>query len=289
MSVRSVCPVCARANTLKPNPNQHATTRTQETELLCLLADWVCACPMERSGQLAHLLPLLQLSVLPQEQLTQSQLASCASRQASALVQQLHSAARHCQGSSSTSSAPGTPPQRRLHLEPSPQQHQSPSKQRKLMPAELLGGCSDAGAGSSAGSAEASRRLAFASEQQPGTSSSSAMWWATGQLADANNHTCSSVDEAPAATAGSSSPAVQPPTERNPSPALGASSSGSADIGSAEQPLWLLQEPGRVGAVLLEAWPGRQRGYQPSSILVAGAALGAGAACVCAHVHTGRG
>jgi hypothetical protein len=30
-------------------------------------------------------------------------------------------------------------------------------------------------------------------------------------------------------------------------------------------------EPGQIGAVVAQAWPGRQRGHQPTSILVAGA------------------
>ncbi|KAF6256002.1 hypothetical protein COO60DRAFT_1702518 [Scenedesmus sp. NREL 46B-D3] len=70
----------------------------QEAELLCLVSDWVSAAPQDRVALLHQLLPLLQLSLLPEEApLSQQQLGSCTTPAAAQLARQLQQAAMQCQ------------------------------------------------------------------------------------------------------------------------------------------------------------------------------------------------
>lgn len=235
------------------------------------MSDWVCQYPSERQRHLPHLLPLLKLSALPEEQLSQQQLQACSGPQAVCLAQQLHRAAQACQ-----------------HVHP--HQHQCQWQQMQGLTAQQQASRRQAGppmadpsvagqclGGSSDGSAvTAGDRVVHAADIHPhlmsaspgdGSSSQPPAWWGPeAMFPDANNHSAGGVSSGSsrdvllacsnnAAVPGSTSAAV-----------MSSSSSG----GVQSEVLLGLCEPGHIGAVVAQAWPGRQRGHQPTTILVAG-------------------
>jgi len=245
----------------------------QESELLCFLADWVSHTPHDRQHSLPQLLPLLTLSALPREQLSQHQLQACSGPPAAALAQQLYQAAQACQASQ--------PQQMQQHLQElqrwqQPQQHNRPQQQdqhQQLQAARRQAGqpMADAvvsgqrltggnpGPLGAPGSTACARDVAGAGAGAATLQEDASFCWDSMRAVDVNNYnsTCSP-GEGAAGTLVCNNHAAAP-----------ASSSSSSGCTAALS----LCDARSIGAVVAQAWPGRQRGYQPTSIMVAGTLL----------------
>lgn len=214
----------------------------QESELLCLLSDWVCHCASERQHHLSQLLPLLKLSALPEERLSRQQLQACSGAHAVTLAQQLYRAAQACQHA-----------QPALHQQ---RQWQQPQLQHANQ--------QQAGSRRQAGPATAD--FSVTGQCLWGSSSRTAAENMCGVHRrgsdDANNCIVSSshdVQHARSNNAAAPDGVIE---------AFAGSSSTTSMHNICE--VLSVYEPEQIGAVVAQAWPGRQRGYQATSILVAG-------------------
>lgn len=251
-----------------------APSHSQESELLCFVSDWICQCPSERQHKLPQLLPLLKLSALPEEQLSQQQLQACNTPSAVNLAQQLYRAAQECHHVQ-----PQHHPQHQQHWQAQAvQQQQVQGTKRQAGPpvADLsvagrrLARSADgtAVASSSLGSVGGSAAESAASCQssRPAGAGSSSSWWGEAEAG------CGYENNLSTGNSGSSRDALLVCSNNAVMPASTSCTAGSSSSSMQSVcDVMSVYEPGQIGAVVAQAWPGRQRGHQPTSILMAGA------------------
>jgi hypothetical protein len=194
---------------------------------LCLVSDWVAAAPQDRLPLLHQLLPLLQLSLLPEEAPpSQQQLRACTTPAAAQLAKQLHQAAVQCQ-------------------------------QQQGMQQQQQQGVNRAGEG--LGSADGRFLQHLQQQQQQGLQAGDAAASSSASTAPADSLQEMRLHASAITTMDLNNHAI--------------SSNASPSAAEPSTPTWLdcsSNSSRGIGAVVLEAWPGRQRGYQPTRLLVAG-------------------
>ncbi|KAF8064617.1 Klhl12 [Scenedesmus sp. PABB004] len=214
----------------------------QEAELLCLVSDWVAGSPAERLAHLHALLSSLQLSLLPQEApLSPQQLTACTHPGAASLAQTLHQAALQCQRTAAAAAHGGGGPAGPLRAasgQPSSPAEDAAFLQQLRQQQHQEGAAAARGDAPAHGSAAVAGGAGADAQQRP-------CW------ADPNNHTSTSAGSTPTAAAAATAAGAAWPGQCG----------GGGDGDDCAR---------GVGAVLVEAWPGRQRGYQPTQLLVAG-------------------
>eukprot|EP00879_Flechtneria_rotunda_P007896 GHRR01008273.1.p1 GENE.GHRR01008273.1~~GHRR01008273.1.p1 ORF type:complete len:683 (+),score=193.75 GHRR01008273.1:294-2342(+) len=242
----------------------------QESELLCLMADWVTAAPQNRLQQLPQLIAQLQLTSLTQQPLlSQQQLEGCVSAAAAQLAQQLHGAAHNCQQQQHRRQhqwplqhqQQQQPCQQQQQLCQQQQQHTRPDQPLRLPDTPQH----KRHAGQQPEDAFAVAEVVQSPDEYTSSSTytccrRTSMREAVDCDADVNNHV------------GTGSYSLTIPSGSSQGTCRGTlcSDNLSNTHGSVYGTTDAVAALGDLSAVLQAVWPGRQRGYQPTRLIVAG-------------------